>query len=130
MPTEIRPGQVLPTRPTALSDPKVIVRYFRQHLGLTEAELSKVLGADARSVRRWASGTQDATPRTAHGERIDDLRDLVELLGETLPDKQIARWLRARNRLLGGERPLELLAQRGYSRVRDAAETFVDGDPI
>ena len=53
--------------------------------------------------------------------------DIVMML---LPDEQIARWLRARNRLLGGERPLEVLAQRGYSRVRDAAETFVDGDPI
>jgi transcriptional regulator with XRE-family HTH domain len=130
MPTEIRPGQVLPTRPTALSDPKAIVRYFRHQLGLTEAELSKVLGADIRSVRRWASDKQDAAPRSAHGERIDDLRDLVELLGETLPDEQIARWLRARNRLLGGERPLGVLAQRGYSRVREAAESFVDGDPI
>lgn len=117
-------------RPNALSDPQDIVRYFRNALGLTEDELAQALGADQRSIRRWSSDTKAAAPQRRHAQRIDDLRDLSELLGETLPDPHIARWLRVRNRLLKGARPLDLLADGDYERVRDAAEAFVDGDPL
>jgi len=117
-------------RPNALSDPRDVVRYFRNAVGLTETELRLALGADERSIRRWASANAAARPRRRHAERIDDLRDLTELLGDTLLDEHIGRWLRVRNRLLKGARPLELLADGDYDRVRDAAEAFVDGDPM
>jgi hypothetical protein len=132
MPTDLHSVAVPPRgadRPTALSAPQELVRYFRQGLGLTEAELSRALGADVRSVRRWGSDAK-AEPQPRHAHRIDDLRDLVMLLGETLEDEHIARWLRVRNRVLKGERPLELLAAGGYDHVREAAEAFVDGDPV
>jgi transcriptional regulator with XRE-family HTH domain len=117
-------------RPNALSDPQDVVRYFRNALGLTEAELTQALGADERSIRRWTSDTKAAAPQRRHAQRIDDLRDLTELLGETLLDEHIARWLRVRNRMLKGARPLDLLSEGDYKRVRDAAEAFIDGDPI
>jgi transcriptional regulator with XRE-family HTH domain len=117
-------------RPGALADPQDLVRYFRTGLGLTEAELHQAVGADERTIRRWASDADAPAPQRRHAERIDDLRDLSELLGETLLDEHIGRWLRVRNRLLGGGRPLELLAQGNYNSVREAAEAFVSGDPI
>jgi hypothetical protein len=133
MPTNLHPVAIPPRgvdRPTALSTPQDIVRYFRQGLGLTEAELSAALRADERSIRRWTHAPRAAAPQSRHAQRIDDLRHLAELLGETLEDEHIARWLRARNRLLKGARPLEVLADGEYDRVHDAAEAFVDGDPI
>ncbi len=113
-----------------LSDPKTTVRYLRKAAKLTEKELQAVTGADPRTIRRWTAAQDPADPQARYAERIDDLRDLVTLLAATLPDEQTGRWLRARNRLLRGGRPIDLLSAGKYEAVREAAEAFVDGDPI
>jgi hypothetical protein len=113
-----------------VSDPKATLDYLRTHVGLSVRELAQVLGADERTVRRWTMPSEQSALQQRFAERIDDLRDLVRLLGSTLPGEQTGRWLRARNHVLKGGRPLELLADGQYERVRDAAEAFVDGDPL
>jgi len=112
-----------------VSSPHDIVVFLIAELQLTQREIAELLGADERTVRRLVS---DPTirPQQRHARRLDDVRDLVSLLEDSLPGEQTARWLRARNRMLGGERPIELIAADDYDRVRDAAEAFVDGDPM
>jgi transcriptional regulator with XRE-family HTH domain len=117
--------------PAALSEisaPHEIVRHLRDELGFTLREIARALGSDERTVRRWAADP-GSRPQVRHARRLDDLRHLVVLLQDTLPGEQAARWLRARNRRLAGERPLDLLAADQYDRVLAAAEAYVDGDP-
>lgn len=99
------------------------VRIMRREIGLTEADVAIATGADERSVRRWLGDTRPIR----HERQIDDLRAIVQLLAETLTAEGIRQWLRARNRYLKGERPLDALARGEYSRVQEAAEAFVEG---
>lgn len=123
----------VPTPPTAarlteLSTPHQIVRYLLDQLRLTQREIAQALRTTEVSVSRWARDPA-ARPRDRFAELLDDLRDIVTILAGTLPGEQTGRWLKARNRMLGGERPLGLIAT-DYARVRDAAEAYVDGDPL
>ena len=115
--------------PTSVSGADEVLGYLRDALGLSEAEVARALGgADSRSVRRWLTG---GTVQARFLTRIDDLRDLVDILSDGLAPLQIGRWLRARNRDLERERPLDVLAEAGgYIRVRSAAEAYLQGDPV
>lgn len=99
------------------------VRVLRREVGLTEADVAAATGADERSVRRWLGATRP----TRHERQIDDLRSIVQLLAETLTNDGVRQWLRARNRYLKGDRPLDVLARGEYKRVHEAAEAFVEG---
>lgn len=103
--------------------------FLRDQVELSQREIAELLGADERTVRRLFADP-GIRPQHRHARRLDDIRDLVSLLQDSLPGEQTGRWLRARNRMLRGERPLELIAADDYRRVREAAEAFLDGDPM
>jgi transcriptional regulator with XRE-family HTH domain len=119
-----------PAQLNELTRPVDTVRFVHRDIHLTQKEIARLLGSDERTVRRWLADEDGGNPQQRFARRIDDLRDLVRLLYETLPGEQTARWLRARNRLLKSGRPIDLLAQGRYAEVREAAEAYVDGDPI
>ncbi|HXH58404.1 hypothetical protein [Iamia sp.] len=48
-------------------------------------------------------------------------------LVDALTPRGVAQWLRARNRLLDRERPIDVLAAGEVEKVRGAAEAFVEG---
>jgi hypothetical protein len=100
-----------------------VVSALRQ-FGLTQAAIALATSASARSVRNWQR-TSAIRPRAE--DRLRDLRDIALLLQETLTRRGVGQWLRARNRLLGGRRPLELLAAGETRAVREAAAAYVDG---
>lgn len=129
--TDFQPVTSTPLGPaplTEVSDISTTISYLREHAGLTVRELAYATGAEERSVRRWTS--PDVAVQQRYEQRIDDLRALAVLLVHSLPGEQTGRWLRARNRLLKGARPLDLLADGRFEAVYDAAAAFVDGDPI
>lgn len=76
-----------------------------------------------RAVRGWRTG--DIRPDRHDG--LAQLRDLVLVLSDSLNPRGVGQWLHAKHRLLGGERPVDLLAEDHYEEVRSAADTFVDG---
>jgi hypothetical protein len=119
-----------PARLNELSPPADTIRFLREKVRLTQKEIGRMLASDERTVRRWTADPDGAAPQARFAQRIDDLRDLVELLYDTLPGEQTGRWLRARNRLLHGARPIDLLAEGNYLPVREAARAYVDGDPL
>jgi hypothetical protein len=94
--------------------------------GLSDRDIATAVGATERSVRRWRTGT-DRSEATRYWRQIDDLRAIVALLYEegTLDHEGIVHWLRARNRLLADQRPLETLCEDGFEQVRDAALAFL-----
>lgn len=95
-----------------------------QSFGLTQEAIAHATGASERSVRNWLHSSS-ARPRSV--ERLHDLRAIVVLLSESLTQRGVAQWFQARNRLLAGQRPLDLLARDEYEKVREAAAAYVDG---
>ena len=92
--------------------------------GLTQASIAKATGATVRSVRNWQ---ETSAIRPQNDERLRELREIVLLLRETLTPRGVGQWLNARNRNLGGRRPIEVLADGNATEVRDAAKAYVEG---
>lgn len=91
--------------------------------GVTQGDVAAVTHVSDRAVRGWR--TSDIRPDRY--DRLAQLRDLVILLSDSLTPRGVGQWLHARNRLLEGQRPVDLLAEDRYDTVREAAEAFVDG---
>lgn len=97
-----------------------------KRFGITQAEVAAVAHVSARAVRGW----RESTIRTENYDRLAELRDLVLLLSDSLTPRGVAQWLRARNRLLNRERPIDVLAAGRAEDVRSAAEAFIDGSYV
>ena len=105
------------------TDPGEVVRYLRQTL--TETDLVDGTGASERTVRRWAHAETD--PQNRYQRQIDDLRTIVVALEPTLTSRGIRQWLRARNRYLHDQRPIDVLRAGRFDDVHEAAIAFRDG---
>ncbi|HMM48869.1 MAG TPA: hypothetical protein PKE32_04580 [Miltoncostaeaceae bacterium] len=91
--------------------------------GVTQVDIAAATHVSDRAVRGWRRG--DIRPDRY--DRLAQLRDLVLLLSDSLTGRGVGQWLHAKNRLLEGQRPVDLLAEDRYDEVRGAAEAFVDG---
>lgn len=114
----------------ALEPPSALarVRYLRGDIGMTEGELADATGATTRTVRRWTKVDEaDLQRGPNYAKEIDDLYAVVSELCESLTGKGIRQWLKARNRYLKGERPIDLLRKGQFQEVYDAAVAFRDG---
>jgi transcriptional regulator with XRE-family HTH domain len=119
-------GNTTTAQPVALQhDADERVRYLRREMGLTERDLATATGASDRTVRRWLGG--DTTPQQRHGERLDDLKVIVEELSDSLTAKGVKQWLHGRNRHLKGDRPIECLAKGDFEAAYNAAQAFSRG---
>ena len=94
-------------------------------VGFTQRQIASAAGATDRSVRNWAA---TGAIRPAYDERIRELSEISLILSETATPRGVTQWLNARNRLLDGKRPVDLIAQGEADRVRAAAESLVAGD--
>ncbi len=83
--------------------------------GLTQEEVGRAVAVSRRSVAGWASG--EAAPRGSRVEKLLDLRDIVERLKEVYAPEGVEIWLHARNRNLGRQRPVDLLAEGRLEEV-------------
>src|SRR6266536_3879815 len=90
----------------------------------TRADLAQATEASERSVRNWK---KTAAIRPEYEERLRYVRDVALILQDSLTPRGVGQWLRARNRMLGGRRPLELIHESDLARVKEAAQAFVDG---
>jgi transcriptional regulator with XRE-family HTH domain len=94
--------------------------------GITQVDVAEVTQVSDRAVRGWRTG--DIRPDRY--DRLAQLRDLVLLLSDSLTPRGVGQWLHAKNRLLDGERPIDLLAEKRHEEVRGAAEAFIDGSYV
>jgi hypothetical protein len=94
--------------------------------GITQVDVAGVTQVSDRAVRGWKTG--DIRPDRY--DRLAQLRDLVLLLSDSLTPRGVGQWLHAKNRVLGGERPIDLLTEERYEEVRGAAEAFIDGSYV
>ncbi|MBA3878064.1 MAG: DUF2384 domain-containing protein [Anaerolinea sp.] len=93
-------------------------------VGFTQKQIAAATGATDRSVRNWSA---TGAIRAAYDERIRELSEISMLLSETMTARGITQWFSARNRLLGGQRPIDLIARDDAEAVRRAAASFVEG---
>lgn len=94
--------------------------------GISQLDVAAVTQVSDRAVRGWR--TNDI--RADRYDQLAQLRDLVLLLSDSLTPRGVGQWLHAMNRLLDGQRPIDLLAQDHYDEVRSAAEAFIDGSYV
>lgn len=94
--------------------------------GVTQADVAAVTDVSDRAVRGWRTNHI----RPEQHDRLAQLRDLVLLLSDSLTPRGVGQWLHAKNRLLDGQRPVDLFAEGRYDAVRAAAEAFVDGASV
>lgn len=89
-------------------------------LGFTPPELAFVVGVSEKTISRKKCGGAALT--IAEGDRTVRLAQLTIEAAHAFGDLDKAmRWLRKPNRLLGGEKPLELIAtEPGTAMVRTA----------
>ena len=102
-----------------------IVRALKPY-GVTQSDIAAATGVSDRAVRGWRS----SAIRPERYDRLSELRDIVLLLSETLTPRGVGQWLHARNRLLRGKRPVELLKLGRVEEVRRAAAAFADGSYV
>lgn len=79
------------------------------------AALLSVLSEEEGGAPLWDDG------------RLQELRSLVVTLSDSLTAHGVAQWLHTANRMLGGRSPLEALQGGDVRRVREAAESFIEG---
>jgi predicted transcriptional regulator len=110
-------------RAVAASD---VVRAL-ERVGFTQKQIANAAGATDRSVRNWAT---TGAIRPAYDERIRELSDISLVLSDTLTARGVTQWLNARNRVLDGQRPIDLISKGQGERVREAAQAYLDGSYV
>jgi hypothetical protein len=53
--------------------------------------------------------------------------DIMQMLEDSLTAEGIEQWLRAANRLLDGQRPIDLIDEGDTESVRRATQAYLDG---
>ena len=86
---------------------------------------ARLLGADRSQVSRWHSGTEGISAEM--GRRMIDLHFVLTRLFRVLSHEAAAMWLVGSEPLLGGARPIDVLAAEGASRVIRAIDGIEQG---
>jgi DNA-binding XRE family transcriptional regulator len=93
--------------------------------GMTQGELGQAVGANLRTIQGWASG--QVKPSSSKALRLLDVHHIVAALRDVYTAEGIEIWLRSRNRDLGGQRPLDLLAEGRIDEVVQEVEHVTGG---
>lgn len=103
-------------------EPDEIVEALRP-FGVSQRDVAAATSVSDRAVRAWRTGGIHADSY----DRLQNLREVVLILADSLTPRGVGQWLHARNLLLGGASPIDLLADGRADEVRHAAHSFVDG---
>ena len=86
---------------------------------------ARLLSADRAQVSRWGSGTEAISDEM--GRRIVDLHDILTRILRVYPREAAAMWLGGAEPLLGGARPIDVLAMEGAAPVIRAIDGIAQG---
>ena len=92
---------------------------------LSSAELARITGVKVRQVQHWASGAH--RPQGQAKDRLLELHYIVERLRDVYTAEGADIWIHGRNRELGAEKPIDLLAKGQFERVLAAVERLGAG---
>lgn len=105
-------------------EPNEIVAALGRY-GLTQRDIAAAAHVSERTVYAWKR--EQGGVRDRNYDRLAAVREVVLLLRDSLTDRGVGQWLRARNRLLQGRRPVEVLGEGDIDAVRRAAVAFAEG---
>ena len=94
-------------------------------IGLTYRDIARMTGVRERQVQNWAAGS--SRPRDLSRDRLVDVHYLVEQLLDVYRPEGAEIWLHAKNRVLGGRRPIDMLADGDFAPVLDAVHSLQAG---
>ncbi len=107
----------------ALSDVRPLLARVVHALGTNAA--GRLLGADRAQVSRWSGGSEAVSAEMAR--RIVDLHDVLTRILQVYPREAAAMWLAGSEPLLGGARPIDVLALEGAAPVIRAIDGIAQG---
>ena len=107
----------------ALADVRPLLARIIDALGTNAA--ARLLGADRAQVSRWTAGTEPVGAEM--GRRIVDLHDVLTRILRVYSREAAAMWLVGSEPLLGGARPIDVLAIEGASPVIRTIDGIVAG---
>jgi transcriptional regulator with XRE-family HTH domain len=102
-----------------------IIDSLREHGGLKGVDVANITSVSPATVSRWSSGSALPHPKTQL--IISDLRYVVDRLSEVYTADETRVWLYSKHRLLGGERPIELIHEGQTDQVLSVIESLVEG---
>ena len=86
---------------------------------------ARLLGADRAQVSRWTSGKEAIGSEM--GRRIVDLHDVLTRILRVYNPQLAAMWLVGSEPLLGGARPIDVMAMEGAAPVVRAIDGIAQG---
>ncbi len=92
---------------------------------VTAADVARIADSTPRSVARWQSGA--ANPRRASEERLLELKAVLDLARQTLPEPAARHWLRTPVPDLDYKKPIDVIADGQWRRVVDTLLAFAEG---
>ena len=98
--------------------------HIRELGKLSTADIARGTGSDESTVRAWLNETR--SPSGNRAERLVELSSIVERLVQVIDPTYVPVWLRKPNRLLGEDKPLDLIAAGGYRNVSRVISGFED----
>jgi uncharacterized protein (DUF2384 family) len=112
-------------RPAAeqLADVRPLLARIVDALGTNAA--ARLLGADRAQVSRWSGGTEAVGAEMAR--RIVDLHDILTRILRVYGREAASMWLVGSEPLLGGARPIDVLALEGAAPVIRAIDGIAEG---
>ena len=107
----------------ALADVRPLLARIIDALGTNEA--ARLLGADRAQVSRWTARTEPVGAEM--GRRIIDLHDVLTRILRVYSREAAAMWLVGSEPLLGGARPIDVLATEGAAPVIRTIDGIAEG---
>lgn len=100
---------------THISGDKGLIKSLKEDFGISYEMLARILRVSQKSVLRWVAG--ESSPLTSHQETLRQVSALRDRMLRLLRKDAIPRYLHAHNNVLGGVRPLDLLASGQTGKV-------------
>ena len=101
------------------------LEFITSKTGVREGEMAELLGTSAQTLHRWRKASVE--PQRAHVQRIADLEYVAQDLAELYAPDEARFWLYSRNRLLDGQRPVDLISRGELDPVLQAIALVKDG---
>jgi hypothetical protein len=107
----------------SLTDVRPLLARIVEALGTNAA--ARLLDADRAQVSRWGAGRESVSAEM--GRRIVDLHDVLTRILRVYSRGAAALWLAGSEPLLGGARPIDVLAIEGAAPVIRAIDGIAQG---
>lgn len=101
------------------------VHEITDRLHLSQEEVGKLVGVDARTVARWSAA--QSQPRRDARDRLLELNYVAEIASEVLHPDDVNLWMFEPNRMLAGDRPADRVTEGRYRDVLTLLDAMGEG---